>query len=338
MVRQGGAAVERPLVRCAEPPFETPMESMPLITIALCTWNGERYLAEQVESLLAQSGVEIEIVAIDDASTDGTLELLYRFASRDRRIRVFANERNLGPTASFERAMSLGSGEFIAPCDQDDVWSPEKLAKLLAAIGTHDLAYCDSAFIDAEGTPVGRKVSDRMKMMSGRSPMQFVLRNSVSGHAALLRRSLLGIARPFPAVLYHDWWLALCAASRDGVVYLDEALVAFRRHGDAFSRLGRGGTAKLPERSRLWLTQRRRLLCAFARSELDGRENAARLLSAFDDALAGKTRTPLLREIWRQRDALAERKPSALDAMRLQLRFLRKLRGVDDAASIIEAA
>ncbi|MGH8171623.1 MAG: glycosyltransferase [Rhodanobacteraceae bacterium] len=313
------------------------MESMPLITIALCTYNGERYLAEQIASLQAQTGVRIEIVAIDDASEDATPAMLRSIAERDPRVRVFANPRNLGPTPSFERAMELGTGEFIAPCDQDDVWASDKLAKLLAAIGTHDLAYCDSAFIDAHGKPTDRKVSDRMAMMSGRRPMPFVFRNSVSGHASLVRRSLFDLTRPFPADVYHDWWLALCAASRNGVIYLDEALVEFRRHDDAFSRLGRGDTKKLTGRSRLWLTQRHRLLTAFARSDLAGHENAARLLSVYNEALVGKSRLPLLREIWRQRDALSERGHASLDAIRLQLRFLRKLRGAGgETASIAD--
>lgn len=314
------------------------MESMPLITIALCTYNGERFLAEQIESLLAQTGVRIEIIAVDDASQDGTLAVLQGFVQRDPRVSVFANLQNLGPSGSFERAMQLGTGEFIAPCDQDDIWNPGKLAKLLASIGTHDLAYCDSAFIDGEGHPTGRKVSDRMSMMSGRLPMQFVFRNSVSGHASLLRRSLFEIARPFPADVYHDWWLALCAASRNGLVYLDEALVQFRRHEDAFSKLGRGGTRKLPGRSRFWLTQRHQLLAAFAQSVLAGRDDAARLLAVFDDALAGQRPMPLMRELWRQRDRFAERQPAALDAIRLQLRFLRKLRGARNEAVSIGGA
>ena len=309
---------------------------MPLITIALCTYNGERYLSQQIESLLAQTGVRIEIIAVDDASQDGTLAVLQDFSRRDPRVSVFANPENLGPSASFERAMQLGTGEFIAPCDQDDIWNPGKLAKLLAAIGTHDLAYCDSAFIDEEGRPTGRKVSDRMSMMAGRLPLQFVFRNSVSGHASLLRRSLFEIARPFPADVYHDWWLALCAASRNGVVYLDEALVQFRRHEGAFSRLGRGGTHKLPGRSRMWLMQRRRLLASFASSTLVGHESAASLLAVFDDALAGRSQMPLLRELWRLRDAVAERQPAALDAIRLQLRFLRKLRGARNEAGPIK--
>ena len=306
---------------------------MPLISIALCTYNGERYLRAQMDSLLAQSGARIEIIAVDDASQDGTPDLLQGYAERDPRVRVFANAENIGPSRSFERAMELGTGEFIAPCDQDDLWSPDKLAKLLAAIGTHDLAYCDSAFIDAEGLATGRKVSSRMPMMSGRSPLQFVFRNSVSGHASLLRRSLFEIARPFPPDVYHDWWLALCAASRNGVVYVDEALVQFRRHDSAFSRLGRGGTSKMPGRSRFWLTQRRRLLSAYAASRLDGNTTAARLLAAFDEALAGNDRRPFLRELWRQREAIAERHPAALDAIRLQLRFLRKLRGAKNEAT-----
>jgi len=89
----------------------------------------------------------------------------------------------------------------------------------------------------------------------------------------------------------------------------------------------------MPGRSRLWLTQRRRLLSAYAASRLDGNTTAARLLAAFDEALAGNDRRPFLRELWRQREAIAERHPAALDAIRLQLRFLRKLRGAKNEAT-----
>src|SRR5689334_11569979 len=104
------------------------MESMPLISIALCTYNGERYLRAQMDSLLAQAGARIEIIAVDDASQDGTPGLLQGYAQQDPRVRVLANAENIGPSRSFERAMEIGTGEFIAPCDQDDLWTSDKLA------------------------------------------------------------------------------------------------------------------------------------------------------------------------------------------------------------------
>lgn len=299
--------------------------SAPLISVALATYNGERYLREQLDSVLAQTGVAIEIVAVDDASTDGTLAILHDYARRDARFKVYANPRNLGVGATFEHAMSLTRGELIAPCDQDDTWHADKLARLADAIGTCDLAYCDSLFVDASGATMNERISDRMPMMHGRYPMAFTLRNSVSGHASLIRRSLFEIARPFPGAMYYDWWLALCAATRNGIAYLDAPLVHFRRHAATVSPLGRSGKQRVRDRATRWVKDRHAFLSAYAQSSVAGHGDAARMLAALDTAWEGGSARVLLSEIWRQRKSLTDASPSA-EAIRLQFRFLRKIR------------
>ena len=303
------------------------MTAPPLISVALCAHNGERWLREQLDSVLAQTGVDIEVVALDDASGDGSVALLREYAARDPRVRVHENDRNLGPARSFERAMSLCRGEFLAPCDQDDVWETRKLSRLLATIGPADLAYCDSRYIDDDGAPTGGRVSDHLSMMQGCEPLQFLFGNSVSGHAALLRREVFERARPFPPGVFHDWWLALCAAAGNGVVYLHEPLVRFRRHASTFSTLGRGHKARIPSRQRLWLATLRNLMEAHAHTRLRGHECAQALLDAFELARDRRRRLPLLRELWRLRAAAPPaRGNAALNGVRLQMRFLRKLR------------
>lgn len=297
----------------------------PFISVALATYNGERYLREQLDSVLAQTGVAIEIVAVDDGSTDGTIAILNDYARRDARLKVYANPRNLGVGPAFEHAMSLASGELIAPCDQDDVWSADKLARLAGVIGECDLAYCDSLFVDAGGATMNERISDRMPMMRGRHPMAFTLRNSVSGHASLIRRSLFEIARPFPAAMYYDWWLALCAATRNGIAYLDAPLVHFRRHTATVSPLGRSGKPRVRDRATRWIKDRHAFLSAYAESGVAGHGDAARMLEALDTAWEGGSARVLLSEIWRQRKSIAEASPTA-EAIRLQFRFLRKIR------------
>lgn len=301
--------------------------SPPLISVALCTHNGERWLREQLDSALAQDAVTIELVALDDRSSDGSVALLREYAVRDQRVRVFENATNLGPARSFERAMSLCRGEFLAPCDQDDVWEPRKLSRLLETIGAAGLAYCDSRYIDEHGAFSGDGVSDHLGMMSGREPLQFLFANSVSGHAALLRREVFERARPFPPGVFHDWWLALCAAAGEGVAYLDAPLVRFRRHASTFSTLGRANKARDPSRQRLWLEVRRNLMAAHARTSLRGRERAQALLEALDAARDQRRYRPLMCELWRVRGAAPPARGNAmLNGVRLQLRFLRKLR------------
>lgn len=311
--------------------------SAPLISVALATYNGEKYLREQLDSVLAQVHVAIEIVAVDDASTDGTLAILNDYARRDARFKVYANPRNVGVGATFERAMSLTSGELIAPCDQDDTWQADKLARLAGAIGECDLAYCDSLLVDANGVTMNERISDRMPMMHGRYAMAFTLRNSVSGHASLMRRSLFEIARPFPATMYYDWWLALCAATRNGIAYVDEPLVHFRRHAATVSPLGRSGKRRVRDRATRWLKDRHAFLTAYAQSGVAGHDDAARMLAALDTAWEGGSARALFHEIWQQRKSIADASP-AMEAIRLQFRFLRKIRQARREAEAVVAS
>lgn len=299
----------------------------PLISVALCVHDGARFLAEQLDSVLAQRGVNIEVVALDDASADASPALLQECAQRDARVRCFRNDTNLGASRSFERAMSLTRGAFIAPCDQDDIWEADKLAKLLAAIGDADLAYCDSAYIDENGVPAGTKVSDDIAMLSGHEPLTFLFTNSVSGHAALLRRELFTAARPFPADAFHDWWLALVAAASGGIVYWPEPLVRFRRHAATVSTLGRDRKGRRPAgRHSAWVACHRAIMAAHADSTLRGHAEARALLEAFDAARATGHGGKLLRVLWRLRRVLPDGDNHARNVLRWWLRFRRRLR------------
>ena len=252
-------AAPHPSTEPTPPALATP------VSVALCVYNGAAWLPAQLASVLAQEGVDLEIVALDDASTDGSLEVLQAHAARDPRIKVFSNARNLGHVKSFERCIGLCREALIAPCDQDDLWHPRKLATLVAAMGDADLAYCDSEYIDAQGQSLARRVSDDIGPMHGgdgkpcRDPLRFVFKNTVSGHAMLVRRSVFESAKPFPALLYHDWWMALRAAAGGGVAYVDEALVQFRRHDRAASPMGTRASGLRRKRSsshnRKWLAQ-----------------------------------------------------------------------------------
>ena len=209
------------------------MQDTPLISIALCTCNGERFLREQLDSLLAQDHVNLEIVAVDDASTDGTPAILEACAARDPRVRLFRNAANLGFRRNFQEAIGRCRGDFIAPCDQDDVWRPDKLRLLLEAIGDAAAAYCDSELVDGQGRPLGLRLSDKRVMGPIDDPLRLALQNCVSGHAMLFRRSLVARALPIPDGLFHDWWLALVAAGSGGIAHRPEPLVQYRQHRQA---------------------------------------------------------------------------------------------------------
>ncbi len=204
----------------------------PLISVALCTYNGERYLREQLDSLLAQTYSNMEIVAVDDGSTDRTVEVLREYEQRDARLHVVVNPRNVGVVRNFERAIALCKGTFIAPCDQDDVWLADKLRMLAGYIGQHSIAYCDSEIIDADGRSRGMSMSRFWAMQDLSDPVAFVMENCVSGHAMLFRRNLLDDNPRLPTEVFHDWWLAARAAARGGIVFCPEKLVRYRQHGN----------------------------------------------------------------------------------------------------------
>ena len=108
------------------------MTSAPQVTVLMTVHNGERYLAEAIDSVLAQSVAELELIVVDDVSTDGTAAILAACASRDPRVRVLHNDTNIGPYPSANRGLELARADVIARMDADDVSEPDRLARQLA--------------------------------------------------------------------------------------------------------------------------------------------------------------------------------------------------------------
>ncbi|MEK7198913.1 MAG: glycosyltransferase, partial [Bacteroidota bacterium] len=116
----------------------------PLISVVMATYNGERFLSEQLESILSQSYPNIEMIVVDDGSVDSTVALVESYIKRYPAIRLYVNEENLGYIKNFEKGMLLANGEYIALSDQDDIWRKDKLALLMERIGTHEIIYSNS--------------------------------------------------------------------------------------------------------------------------------------------------------------------------------------------------
>lgn len=206
------------------------MEHQPLISIALCTYNGAKFLEQQLDSVLNQTYKNWEIVAIDDRSGDSTLQILENYAARDSRFRVFQNERNLGYNMNFEKALGLCGGEYIVISDQDDIWHAEKLKSQLDAINQNLLVYHDSEFIKESGASLDTKISDKLNFYRGDRPEVFLYFNCVSGHSIFMKRSLLSLALPFPTDFHYDQWLAYIATSNGSIDFVDKCLVRYRQH------------------------------------------------------------------------------------------------------------
>jgi glycosyltransferase involved in cell wall biosynthesis len=213
----------------------------PLVSVAIASYNGERYLREQLETIYAQTWREIEVVVSDDASSDATAEILAHY-SRLRGLRFQVNARRLGIVGNFEQAMRLARGEYVALADQDDLWMPDKIATLLAAIGAYTLIYNNpQQVIGMDGRHATAVEFDRIYAFARRhgtgKPVRHLLaENWVVSHSVLFRRQLLERALPIPPhQRFHDAWLALVAATMDGICYLDRALQRYRRHAGSYT-------------------------------------------------------------------------------------------------------
>lgn len=209
------------------------MDEKPLVSIALCTYNGERYLKEQLDSIVNQSYSNIELIAVDDCSTDNTIKILREYAEKHHFIKVFSNPENLGYIRNFEKALRLCNGPLIALSDQDDIWLLDKIEKQVQAIGNNMLIYHDSEFIDQQGNSLNKYMSDVMNLYRGDQPEVFLFFNCISGHSVLLKKELLDKMLPFPDAYFHDWWMGYVATNTGSIDYLSEALVKYRQHENA---------------------------------------------------------------------------------------------------------
>jgi glycosyltransferase involved in cell wall biosynthesis len=215
--------------------------SRPLVSIALATCNGERYLREQLDTVYAQTWQPLEVVVSDDASTDGTVDILAEYA-RERGLRYAVNPVRLGLTRNFERAIDLSRGELIALCDQDDLWKPHKIATLAEGIGGASLIYCNGQeHLAADGSvrvdhSIAQVFAFARTLGTERPTRQLLAENWVVSHTLMFRREVIAHALPIPPHhVYHDGWLALVASKLSGIRYLDQMLQTHRRHAGSIT-------------------------------------------------------------------------------------------------------
>jgi glycosyltransferase involved in cell wall biosynthesis len=204
-------------------------DASPLISIALCTYNGTRHIHEQMDSIINQTYINIEVVAVDDCSTDDTLAILEKYAAQDKRIKVWVNEHNLGFNKNFEKALSLAKGQYIAISDQDDIWEFNKIQILKDSIAGNWLAFSNSTYINQQGKLTGKLLNNHLEL-SGKTFTDFITQNYVTGHTTLLSRELLQYILPIPEQGFYDWWIGFIAIYHQKIVYVDQVLTCYREH------------------------------------------------------------------------------------------------------------
>lgn len=215
------------------------------ISVAMCTYNGGKHVGEQLASLLMQEHRPDEVVICDDGSVDDTVSVLHHFQeSAPFSVRIVINERPLGAVANFNRAVSLCKADVIFLCDQDDVWYPQKLGVMTAALASNrdvSLVASNNRIVDAAGQPklgplnweaCGFDALWQRRVDTGGGFRVLSFHSPLAGHAMAFRKSLTRIICPFPANYHHDRWIALMASALGRVHLISKALNDYRQHGD----------------------------------------------------------------------------------------------------------
>lgn len=208
----------------------TDLIQFPLVSVVLTTYNGEKFLAQQIDSLLNQSYSNIEIIAVDDCSNDNTVALLNTYTAQHKNINIYVNDTNLGFIKNFEKGCRNARGKFIALCDQDDFWLENKIQRLVESIGDYPMIYCDSKVCDENLNEIASGISKRLHYTSLDNCLQLAVFCRINGHAILITKSLFDAADPFLTVIPHDWWISYNALLNGGIKYLDEPLTLYRQH------------------------------------------------------------------------------------------------------------
>ncbi len=223
------------------------------VSVAMCTYNGARFLPEQLASIRSQTLQPYELVVCDDGSTDSTPALVEEFAQTvSFPVRWIRNERNLGSTKNFEKCIWLCTGELIALCDQDDVWMPSKLEALTGALAEDPSlvgVFSNAALLDESGARRGETLWDsiyfraREARLFARDQTFFLTRRPlVTGACFLFRTELRDVFTPIPTEWVHDGWIALCLSTRGPLRALGENLIGYRLH--TTQQLGVRGISK----------------------------------------------------------------------------------------------
>ena len=216
-----------------------------MVSVLLATFNGEKYISEQIESLLSQSFQDFKLYICDDRSTDDTFSIISDFAAKNPdKIFVSQNEKNAGGAKyNFLNMMIEHKDDYVMLCDQDDVWLPDKIERSLAKIKEMEEEFGSSVpiLVHSDLTVVNDDlsvISSSYEKMSNKdfeiTSLNFaVTMNNVAGCTAIYNRALADLIRDVPDfIVMHDWWLSLSASALGKIGALHEPTVLYRQHED----------------------------------------------------------------------------------------------------------
>lgn len=197
----------------------------PVVSVCMATFNGEKYILEQISSVLSQLSSSDEVIISDDGSIDETLSILH--SVNDPRIKLYISDES-GVVSNFENAINKAKGDVIVLCDQDDVWLPGRIEQAIKGAVNYDLVVVGYQTVDANLKPIKTYFSNR----ASNSFIKTLIKNGYLGCSMSIRRNVLASVLPFPKkIAMHDWWIALVCMYKYKVVIYEEEFFLYRRHG-----------------------------------------------------------------------------------------------------------
>lgn len=209
-----------------------------MISVCIATYNGERYIRQQIESIVCQLNVDDEIIVSDDGSTDGTLDIVKGIG--DKRIKIIEGPGRKSPILNFECALKASKGDFIFLSDQDDIWKPDKVEICMKWLKTYHCVVSDAEVTDNRLKPLYPSLYAIMQVRQGRI-YNTIWKNGYTGCCMAFRRNVLEASLPFPKnIPMHDIWIGNVAAYKYNVIFIPDRLIHFRRHENTISCNGKG--------------------------------------------------------------------------------------------------
>jgi len=200
----------------------------------MAVYNGEKYLAAQIRSIIPQLGIGDELVISDDGSEDNTGSIIGEID--DKRIKYFVNEKRNGPVSNFENALKKASGSYIFLADQDDIWHRDKIDIMQKSLYDYDMAICDCEVVNEELEKIYPSFFHINH--SGKGLLRNLFKNSYIGCCMGFRREVLDKSLPFPEnIPMHDAWIGLVGEMHYKVKFIDRSLVKYRRHRENISAI-----------------------------------------------------------------------------------------------------
>jgi glycosyltransferase involved in cell wall biosynthesis len=203
-----------------------------MISVCIPTYNGEKFIRQQLDSIISQLGKEDELIISDDSSTDNTTGIIRSY--NDDRIQLLENSKFRSPIFNLENALKRAKGDYIFLSDQDDVWSPDKIKITVDKLKYFDIVVCNGYIIDGKGKIVHESYFDWKG--SGPGFLRNFIKNSYIGCALAFNRKILNFALPFPPkIAMHDIWIGLLAECTGKTLFIEERLFYYRRHFENYT-------------------------------------------------------------------------------------------------------